>query len=79
MPRAQLPAPWPAPRGHAYYKLLPADIASASWPTGFEHYSLFVAVPGLTAAELAKVKATVPGAKVLAYSDMSWAYVGVGC
>eukprot|EP01051_Picozoa_sp_SAG22_P002150 SAG22_NODE_94_length_20824_cov_230.693718_11_plen_1262_part_00 len=64
---------------HAYYKLSRADLTNASWPRGFEHYHLFVANPGFTAGELAKVRSTVPGSKVLAYSDMSWAYVGTGC
>ena len=73
------PTPWPAPHGHAYYKLASTDLANASWPAGFEHYSVFVANPGFSAAELSKVKATVPGAMILAYSDMSWAYVGTGC
>jgi hypothetical protein len=64
---------------HAYYKLSRADVANTSWPMGFEHYTLFVANPGFTRAELTKVHTTVPGSQVLAYSDMSWAYVGVGC
>ena len=72
-------SPWPAPRGHAYYKLSSLELANASWPRGFEHYSLFVANPGFSAAELARVKATVPGSKILAYTDMSWAYIGTGC
>ena len=79
MPLPGQPTPWPVSRGHAYYKLTAADLANTSWPAGFEHYSLFIAVPDLSATELAKVKATVPGAKVLAYSDMSWVYVGAGC
>ena len=78
LPTAE-PRLWPTPRGHAYFKLSRTDISNASWPQGFEHYSLFVANPGLTGVELAKVKATVPGARVLAYTDMSWAYIGTGC
>ena len=71
--------PWPPPRAHAYFKLSALDIANASWPRGYEHYSLFIANPGLTSGELATVKLTVPGCKVLAYTDMSWAYIGEGC
>jgi hypothetical protein len=78
----QLPPPPPptptAPR-HAYYKLTQADISSPTWPAGFEHYSLFVANPGFTVRDLHRVHSSVPGSAVLAYSDMSWAYVGTGC
>ena len=64
---------------HAYYKLMSSDLTNASWPAGFTQYSLFVANPGMTAAEINRVRATVPGSKVLAYSDQSWAYIGTGC
>lgn len=70
--------PTPTPR-HAYYKLSQADVSSPTWPAGFEHYSLFIANPGFTATELQRVRSSVPGSAVLAYSDMSWAYVGTGC
>jgi hypothetical protein len=67
------------PMQHAYFKLARSDLANSSWPTGFTQYSLFVANPGMTEAQLHKVRATVPGGKLLAYSDQSWAYVGKGC
>eukprot|EP01052_Picozoa_sp_SAG31_P010689 SAG31_NODE_592_length_13726_cov_7.188082_9_plen_393_part_00 len=77
--RAATPRAAASPSAAAFYSLHVNDLSDPSWPASFRHYRLFVASLGFTAADIAKVKADVPGSMVLAYTDWSWAYISAGC
>jgi hypothetical protein len=62
-----------------YYKLSEVDIGGKRWPSEFLKYSILVADPGLTPAQLAVVRRDLPGRKLIAYTCMGWAYVQTPC
>jgi hypothetical protein len=65
--------------GRAFYALHVADLSAPGWPSHFQHYDLFIASLGFSEKDIKKVKEDVPNARVLAYTDWSWAYVDAGC
>ena len=76
---AEARAGWPnAPHhktmaGRAFYALHVADLAAPGWPSQFLQYELFVASLGFSIANIRQVKDDIPHARVLAYTDWSWA------
>jgi YD repeat-containing protein len=63
----------------AFYALHVADLSAPGWPSKFQRYSIFVASLGFSEANIRKVKTDVPNARVLGYTDWSWAYINAGC
>ena len=49
---------------------------SPDWPAAYRNYSVFVASPSLTRADVDQVHADIPVSKVLAYYCSSWVYLG---
>jgi hypothetical protein len=54
----------------ALFILQPAHRAGAGWPQDFTGYSLLVCNPSFTAADLASIRADLPGAVLLAYTNI---------
>jgi len=61
------------PGGRAFYALHVADLSAPGWPAQFLQYDLFIASLGFSRANIRQVKEDIPRARVLAYTDWSWA------
>ena len=59
--------------GRAFYALHVADLSAPGWPSQFLQYELFVASLGFSSANIRQIKEDIPRARVLAYTDWSWA------
>jgi heparin/heparan-sulfate lyase len=68
----------------AYYKLYGDDIDggvgknASDWLSKFRQYNVFVASPGLTPPQIAKVRRDIPNVTTLAYTDLALVYAGRG-
>lgn len=65
--------------GAMYYKFEGTEMNAPDWPASFLKYDLLVANPGLTPDVLQKLRADLPGIKLVAYTCMGWAYVSQPC
>ena len=55
----------------AFFTLHGTDIRGDRWPTDYTGFSLFVCDPSLSAADLARVRTDIPGARLLAYTNVA--------
>jgi hypothetical protein len=55
----------------AYFLLQGSDLRSPDWPDAWADYDLFVCNPSLPAADVALIREDVPGATVLAYTNVA--------
>ena len=76
---AAAPAPAPPGAGALYYKLEGGEVGGKGWPQDFLKYSVLVANPGFKPSVLQRIRDDLPGARVVAYTCMSWAYVSQPC
>jgi hypothetical protein len=57
-------------RHRAYFLLQASHLRSAQWPAEFTSYDVFVCNPSLTADLITQIRTDIPGAMVLAYTDV---------